>query len=295
MKKISKIPVFGDISEDVKTIQIQLSDLGFKPIKVDGEFGEQTKNRISEFQNSKDLPGSGIIGPKTINFLDVEIDSRFSIDAILQVSNSEWESWGKQEITGSEKNPDGSYKLDAEGNTISIFKKKGNTETENNFYQKVGRYWKEGAGMSGIDGRNTDAYWSAAFISFVIKNAGAGDKFLYSNQHSKYIRKAILARKNGDTNYGFWGYKLNEHAPKVGDLVCYVRGGSKAVNFDTNSDDYESHVDIVVAKENGVLKVIGGNVINSVSLKHISIDGNGFVNDTQKKWFAVLENRLAKP
>lgn len=78
MKKIKTIPVFGDISEDVRTIQNQLSDLGFNPIRVDSEFGNETKRMISKFQKSKGLPGSGIIGPKTIGFLGLEIDG--SID-----------------------------------------------------------------------------------------------------------------------------------------------------------------------------------------------------------------------
>jgi hypothetical protein len=91
-----------------------------------------------------------------------------------------------------------------------------------------------------------------------------------------------LAKLNGDSSYGFWGYKLNDYVPQIGDLVCYVRANSKAITYDSPTNDYESHSDIVVGKEAGILKVIGGNVENSVTLKHVNIDGNGFINDKQK-------------
>lgn len=88
MKQIKTIPTFGDISEDVRTIQTELSNLGFNPIMVDGIFGNDTKKIISKFQKSKDLPGSGIIGPRTIAFLGIELESSVNTDGQILLS---WE------------------------------------------------------------------------------------------------------------------------------------------------------------------------------------------------------------
>jgi hypothetical protein len=126
-----------------------------------------------------------------------------------------------------------------------------------------------------------------------MRKSGAEDRFKYSSQHSVYIREAIKAKLNSKDSYGFWGHKIDAYAPKVGDLVCYAR--EAGVSYDTPTANYKSHSDLVVGKEDKVLKVIGGNVGNSVSLKNLKIDSNGLLKDVNHKWFAVLENRIEPP
>ena len=91
------------------------------------------------------------------------------------------------------------------------------------FYKRIGDYWREGLGLK-FDGRDRNVPWSAAFISWVIKKAGAGNKFKYSGRHSKYIRDAIKKRKMNERRAAFKGYRINEVVPQVGDLVCASRG-----------------------------------------------------------------------
>ena len=55
------------------------------------------------------------------------------------------------------------------------------------------------------------------------------------------------------------------------------------------TSNYKSHCDIVVAKRQGEIEVIGGNVAQSVSKKVVSTDGAGRVN-AGGKWFAIIKN-----
>lgn len=75
MQKISKIPVFGEKSDDVKTLQKALNATGLVAhLEVDGDFGPLTRASVSRFQYIKGLPGSGIIGPQTIEFLGIAVN-----------------------------------------------------------------------------------------------------------------------------------------------------------------------------------------------------------------------------
>jgi Putative peptidoglycan binding domain len=72
MREIKAIPFYGDIGLDVKEVQRALNELGFN-LTVDGIFGPKTKSAISEVQKRHGLPGSGIIGPKTLYILSLEV------------------------------------------------------------------------------------------------------------------------------------------------------------------------------------------------------------------------------
>jgi hypothetical protein len=164
-------------------------------------------------------------------------------------------------------------------------------EYENGFWQRVGTYWREGVGRN-LDGRNRKEPWSAAFISWVMKKAGAGKLFKYSSGHSVYIRDVIAKRKNNDSSAAFKGYKLNEVAPQVGDLVCGAREEYVGkVGYDTTTD-YQAHCDIVVATRSREIDVIGGNVNNSVSKKTLKVEADGKIMNPPKSLFVVIKNLL---
>lgn len=194
------------------------------------------------------------------------------IQRIVTIAKEEWEYFGKQEY-------------DLTGKKTKV----GRNETDEGYWQRVGMYWRDGTGKN-LTGKNDDYPWSAAFISYVVRKAGAAQKFKYSTQHSVYIRTAIKAREQSNKTYGFWGYRLNERAPEIGDIICYSR--EAGISYDTQSASYKSHCDIVVEKSTTNIKVIGGNVGNSVSVKNLKIKSNGQLADSNHEWFAVLQNRL---
>jgi len=132
------------------------------------------------------------------------------------------------------------------------------------------------------------AAWSAAFISWLFKSTGAGDKFPYASSHSVYIRKAVENRKTGKRS-GLIGFRPEEYAPRIGDLICYPR--QSGVTFDS-THSYQSHCDLVVDidKRSGKVITIGGNVSNSVSKTIYDIDSSGKV--ITPKVHAVLKNAI---
>lgn len=180
------------------------------------------------------------------------------------------------------------------GKAVTLAKKeykkwKGGKEYQPGYAEQVGKYWKEGVGYN-YDGYDRDVAWSAAFISWIMKNAGAKDKFKYSSSHSTYIRDSIANRKLNLFKKPFVGFKIDEYAPKVGDLVCYSREDNPDL-YDVNTP-YKSHCDLVVKKGDNYIEVIGGNVSQAVTAKKVTTDNNGYVIDKNKNWFAVLKNNM---
>ncbi|QNT77867.1 DUF2272 domain-containing protein [Entomobacter blattae] len=183
-------------------------------------------------------------------------------------------------------------------------------------WQRVGEYWWAGinpydsqvsyTGKHDSDGRvfnftnDTRYAWSAAFISYVMRIAGANERFAYSPNHSTYINAAFTGAASGLT-----GRSPREYAPQPGDLICVGRGASRNLQFENlpTSYDFPSHCGLVVAiNQNGPpfghqLSIIGGNVDDSVALTHVPTDTNGLLADpttgmsydSRYPWFAVLQ------
>lgn len=70
---IFAIPASGSVGDHVTALQKALKTHGFNPGTVDGIFGPKTLLAVSEFQKSLGLPGSGIIGPKTLQGLGLQV------------------------------------------------------------------------------------------------------------------------------------------------------------------------------------------------------------------------------
>lgn len=159
----------------------------------------------------------------------------------------------------------------------------------------VGEMWKA-IGQGGLDGTDKDVPWSAAAISFMVRNAGAKyAKFSFAAAHSKFTHHAIQARLANDKSAPFWGFRLHEERPQIGDIV--VRDNpdfAPAVTFDVAAklDSYRSHSDIVVAIDSAKqrLLAIGGNVSDSVGVSIYDLAPGDFLSDS-KHTFALLRNR----
>ena len=186
------------------------------------------------------------------------------------VNNSikEWKLWGSPVIKGGK------------------IKESGEIECSPIYKERVGEYWNKGVNRN-LDGCR-DVPWSAAFISFLMKKSGAGNDFPYTSGHSKYIRPFITNRKEG-RKAKFKAYTIFEEKPKLGDLVCYSR--ETGVDYDTTRS-YKGHCDIVVDvnKRKRKIEVIGGNVSDGVTKRILTIDKDGYLNDSSNDWFTVIKN-----
>jgi Uncharacterized protein conserved in bacteria (DUF2272) len=181
-------------------------------------------------------------------------------------------------------------------------------EREEGLWQRVGLYWWLGLGVgwpesawTGVHDetgrvfpadRDGDYAWSAAFISYVMRMAGAGNSFPYSETHSDYINAAA----RHDPGVALTAERVTDYAPRVGDLICLWRGGTPVTFAELPTGRFPGHCDIVVAIKPGELDVIGGNVDDAVTMKPIPIGANGrlagadgLVLDPDHHWFVVLE------
>jgi Uncharacterized protein conserved in bacteria (DUF2272)/Phage tail lysozyme len=134
--------------------------------------------------------------------------------------------------------------------------------------------------------------WSAVFISYVVKTAGgAPTAFAYSAAHQTYIRAARQNRLSGNTASPFWAFRATEVAPRRGDLVCASRMNSGATYDNIGDPQYRAtHCDVVVETQPGRIRVIGGNVGQTVGEKWLSTlpDGRLSLTGPQSTFFAVI-------
>jgi Predicted chitinase len=64
----------GDAGPEVGKLQQRLKELGFNLGTIDGDFGTGTEAAVIAFQNSKQLLADGIVGPKTLDALNLVDD-----------------------------------------------------------------------------------------------------------------------------------------------------------------------------------------------------------------------------
>ncbi len=183
-------------------------------------------------------------------------------------------------------------------------------ERDEGLWQRVGEYWfaamppesvevgwtgkHDGRGVEFSARRDGFYAWSAAFISYVMRIAGAGDAFPYSATHADYINAAASGRAPL-----LIAHAPRDYAPRPGDVICMGRDGAEAITLATlTGRRFPGHCDIVVAGEPGQLSVIGGNVDDAVTMKHVPVspngrlaDDDGRVLDQRWPWFVALEVR----
>jgi hypothetical protein len=147
-------------------------------------------------------------------------------------------------------------------------------------------------GLPHITGRDREQYWSAAFISFVLENAGYL-RTKFAIQHSVYIHEAIQNRFT-QANRDFWAYRLSEAKPQVGDIVCGWREYRTTYEEAETDSSFPSHTDIVIGVRDRSIITIGGNVSQSVETKTMALSEQGYLLPGET-YFAVMKNRFRAP
>lgn len=124
--------------------------------------------------------------------------------------------------------------------------------------------------------------WSAAFISYVARQAGIPSHELPSaNRHASYI-DAVLARAASDPQgSAFVPRAPEEWAPRPGDLLCADRSYAPLTHWtqrlSSRGKPRPMHCDVVVATSPGVVEVVGGNVQDLVTRRKVPADAEGRV------------------
>jgi hypothetical protein len=177
-------------------------------------------------------------------------------------------------------------------------------ERQPGLWQRIGEYWWIGQGgapeTGGWTGKHDAAgrvfpasedarfAWSAAFISYVMRVAGAGDRFPYAPDHAAYVNAAASGR---------WpalkAWSPAHYAPRPGDLLCFGRGTARTLTFRDLPTDYQwpGHCAIMVAANPGSISVIGGNVDDAVTLSYVPVGPDGRLSASGTPWFVILAIR----
>jgi hypothetical protein len=231
-------------------------------------------------------------------FADVPYE-RFSRAHVVAVALREWRAWG------SPVNDDDHLNWNK-------------PEREDGLWQRVGEYWYVGMNPGSRESRWTGKHdehgrefppeddghyaWSAAFVSYVMRIAGAGQAFPYAADHALYINAAKRMTLGRDRGWLVTAERPTDYAPLPGDLICHGRDQAATLRYDDlpTPELFPAHCDIVVDGPNRdvippVIGVVGGNVRDAVTLRHIPVtaDGrlarpDGVVLDQQRPWMVVL-------
>jgi hypothetical protein len=177
-------------------------------------------------------------------------------------------------------------------------------------WERVGEYWWLGLGPDQREARWTGKHdasghvfppqddenfaWSAAFISYVMRIAGAGDRFPYSPNHAGYVNAAASGRSPI-----LIAHDAATYTPKQGDLVCHGREWAAGLRFSDLPTYYTwpGHCGIVVEAQPQGLSTVGGNVYDQVAMTHVAIGPDGSLTSSEgahgysATWPIVLEVR----
>ena len=155
-------------------------------------------------------------------------------------------------------------------------------------WERVGEYWWLGLGGQGREARWTGKHddsgrafpamdderyaWSAAFISYVMRISGAGERFPYAANHASYVNAAASGRSPI-----LAAHAPQSYAPKLGDLLCFGREWASHLRFSDlpTSGFWPGHCAMVVARQDNTLSVVGGNDDDAVMMDHVAIASDG--------------------
>lgn len=143
---------------------------------------------------------------------------------------------------------------------------------------------KESLRQAAVRAALSDSAWSAAFISYVMHQAGLTDEqFRYSAAHWQYVKQAFMK----DTQQRYHACDPRRTPPRKGDLLCYTRGTRGPTDFAGWRDAVglpkfaaAAHCEIVVMVDRTASKMetVSGNVLQSVAMRRMKLDGNGLLS-----------------
>lgn len=160
-------------------------------------------------------------------------------------------------------------------------------------WERVGEYWWIGLGGKTEEARWTGKHdasgsvfaasdderyaWSAAFISYVMRIAGAGDRFPYSPNHATYVNAAVAGRSPI-----LRAHPPEAYTPKPGDLICLGREWAAGLTFSDLPTAYvwPGHCAIVVSRLGQSLSAVGGNEQDAVTMDQVTIGAGGILESS---------------
>lgn len=141
----------------------------------------------------------------------------------------------------------------------------------------------------------TGVPWSAVFISWCVKQAGATKaEFKFAMAHAVFVHQAIKNASNGQGV--FHGLDITAHQPGVGDIIQNNRGGNRFdFAFARTHTSYLSHSAIVIEigqdTQGHFAFCVGGNESDSIRRTVVRLNAQGFVKQRDGNPFiCVIKN-----
>lgn len=266
-------PVNRNSPEYIKWVQRSLNQILGLKLTVDGISGAQTRSAVRSFQQRRGLTADGIVGAQT--------------EAALIAAGAGQPPGGSAPVYAPPstpgQSPPGGQSLSSNIARIAVqewqrWGQGASKECDSSMRSTLEDYWRTGVGyVPSQSNYCSSVAWSAAFISWVMRKAGAGSAFRYSGRHTDYVGAAKQNRVANNSN-PFKAYRITEISPRVGDLVCQERENSGVTYDNVDQGSFASHCDIVVEVQPGQIKTIGGNLSDSVRQNTVRTDANGRVN-----------------
>jgi hypothetical protein len=136
--------------------------------------------------------------------------------------------------------------------------------------------------------------WSAAFISFIVKNANLSKTFLFSGRHTDYLSHSKKAKLAEDLSEAYWAVRLNERILQIGDLIGGYRTGkgcgSAVRTYNSLPGNFCSHCDLVIAIRDNKAITLGGNLSNTVRPTEIGLTAAGQAPEGNKRIAIMARN-----
>lgn len=230
------------------------------------------------------LTGCSLSSPKPQQLFMAETPghSRFAIpsakERMIYLARQEWDLFGRATVNYETDYPSLRYAEQAFHSHEQLPR----------FFSRVLVYWYTATELPiiGLDGEISP--WSGAFIVWLVRSAGVPlSEFPSSVLHWDYI-EFLLANKASR----FVIHPSNQYAPKPGDIICAPRDPVfiKTIHSIHDLKRGPYHCDLVVEQRPGELDVIGGNVLDTVSLTHVPIDASGYLIANQHRpWILAIE------
>lgn len=169
----------------------------------------------------------------------------------------------------------------------------GHHETTSKMANRIRQYWNGTVGGF----TSVGVAWSAVFVSFMVKNAGASaTEFKFSARHAEFVKWAC---DNASAGTGlFRAFDITVYAPKLGDIIQNNRNGN---NFDfahaRSHNSYESHSAIVVEEgtdgSGRYVRTVGGNEGDTVGDAIVRLNAAGLIRQPSsdpKRYICVIQN-----
>lgn len=165
-------------------------------------------------------------------------------------------------------------------------------ENQEPLASQIRAYWEElGFSFPGVQ-----QAWSAVFVSWCVKQAGAtAEQFRFDPMHSQFVYRAIA---NAEAGIGvFHGHPVADYSPRVGDILHNNRSGYHYdFAYARKHRSYASHSAIIVEvgedSQGRYLRTVGGNESDSVGMKEVRLDSDGFVFNNDGLYTSIIETLL---